>query len=110
MIQICEWRPCYEDHLQEQVRRNFLQSARKNLIEQLAAFAVEFQNVEEFLTQLALQTAIEAEESARPAADDDQLRLSTIHQAKGLEFDVVFIINLCEGQFPSGALDGDAGG
>jgi DNA helicase-2/ATP-dependent DNA helicase PcrA len=29
------------------------------------------------------------------------VRLSTIHQAKGLEFDVVFVIMLCEGLFPS---------
>src|SRR5206468_12868856 len=33
--------------------------------------------------------------------DDEQLRLSTIHQAKGLEFDVVFVIMMCDGLFPS---------
>ncbi|MGH7991301.1 MAG: 3'-5' exonuclease, partial [Limisphaerales bacterium] len=27
--------------------------------------------------------------------------LSTIHQAKGLEFDAVFVIMLCDGMFPS---------
>jgi DNA helicase-2/ATP-dependent DNA helicase PcrA len=88
----------YEDYLQEQYTnyRN-----RQDDIEQLAAFAVQFESVEEFLTQLALQTAIEAEASARANEDDDQMRLSTIHQAKGLEFDVVFIIMLCDGMFPS---------
>ena len=88
----------YEEHLQEEYAnyRN-----RQEDIEQLASFALEFQSVEEFLTQLALQTAIEAEASARATQDDDQMRLSTIHQAKGLEFDVVFIIMLCEGAFPS---------
>jgi DNA helicase II / ATP-dependent DNA helicase PcrA len=88
----------YEDYLQEQYTnyRN-----RQDDIEQLAVFALEFQSVEEFLTQLALQTAIEAEASARAGQDDDQIRLSTIHQAKGLEFDVVFIIMLCDGLFPS---------
>jgi DNA helicase-2/ATP-dependent DNA helicase PcrA len=97
----------YEDYLQEQYAnyRN-----RREDIEQLAAFALEFQTVEEFLTQLALQTAIEAEASARATEDDDQIRLSTIHQAKGLEFDVVFIIMLCDGSFPSarsvGTLEG----
>src|SRR5207249_3527795 len=35
------------------------------------------------------------------ASDSEQLRLSTIHQVKGLEFAVVFIIMLCEGSFPS---------
>ena len=40
-----------------------------------------------------------------------RLRLSTIHQAKGLEFEVVFVIMLCEGAFPSArsieVLDGE---
>jgi DNA helicase-2/ATP-dependent DNA helicase PcrA len=98
----------YEDYLQEQFSnyRN-----RQEDIEQLAAFALEFQTVEEFLTQLALQTAIEAEASVAETPDDDQIRLSTIHQAKGLEFDVVFIIMLCDGLFPSSrstkSLDGE---
>jgi DNA helicase-2/ATP-dependent DNA helicase PcrA len=74
---------------------------RREDIGQLAAFAVEFPTMEEFLTQLALQSEIEAEASALAAKNDDQVRLSTIHQAKGLEFDVVFIIMLCEGLFPS---------
>ncbi len=88
----------YEDYLKEQYT-NYRD--RREDIGQLAAFAVEFETVEEFLTQLALQTAIEAEASARATQDDDQIRLSTIHQAKGLEFDVVFIIMLCDGLFPS---------
>jgi DNA helicase-2/ATP-dependent DNA helicase PcrA len=88
----------YEDHLQEEYSnyRN-----RQEDIEQLASFALQFSSVDEFLTQLALQTAIEAEASVQTPENDDQVRLSTIHQAKGLEFDVVFIIMLCEGSFPS---------
>jgi DNA helicase-2/ATP-dependent DNA helicase PcrA len=88
----------YEDYLKEQYT-NYRD--RREDIGQLAVFALEFETVEEFLTQLALQTAIEAEASARATRDDDQIRLSTIHQAKGLEFDVVFIIMLCDGLFPS---------
>jgi DNA helicase-2/ATP-dependent DNA helicase PcrA len=88
----------YEDYLQEQFP-NY--RARQEDIEQLASFALQFESVEEFLTQLALQTTVEAEASspARPA--EEEVRLSTIHQAKGLEFDVVFIIMLCDGQFPA---------
>ncbi|MGP8199652.1 MAG: ATP-dependent helicase [Limisphaerales bacterium] len=88
----------YDEYLEEQYT-NYRD--RREDIGQLAAFAVEFQTMEEFLTQLALQSEIEAESSATTAQDDDQVRLSTIHQAKGLEFDVVFIIMLCEGLFPS---------
>ena len=31
----------------------------------------------------------------------EKIKLSTIHQAKGLEFEVVFVIMLCDGLFPS---------
>ena len=37
----------------------------------------------------------------RRTDDAEKIRLSTIHQAKGLEFDVVFVIMLCDGLFPS---------
>jgi len=88
----------YEDYLKEQYA-NY--RSRQEDLEQLANFALKFATVEEFLTQLALQTAIEAAESAPAQRDDEMIRLSTVHQAKGLEFDVVFIIMLCDGLFPS---------
>ena len=68
-------------------------------IQQLAEFAFQFGTVEEFLTQLALLTNVEAE--ADPADDSEKVKLSTIHQAKGLEFEIVFVIMLCDGMFPS---------
>ena len=75
--------------------------ARLDDIEQLGVFARQYDSLETFLAELALLTNIEAEEE-RPADDDqEQLRLSTIHQAKGLEFKVVFVIMLCDGMFPS---------
>jgi DNA helicase-2/ATP-dependent DNA helicase PcrA len=70
-------------------------------LEQLAVFARQFPSVEEFLTQLALLTNLEAEAEQPTRKDDERLRLSTIHQAKGLEFDTVFVIMLCDGMFPS---------
>jgi DNA helicase-2/ATP-dependent DNA helicase PcrA len=70
-------------------------------VEQLANFAFQFKSTEEFLTQLALLSNLEAEDDKPAAADSEQIRLSTIHQAKGLEFSVVFIIMLCDGLFPS---------
>jgi len=87
----------YEEYLQAQFANARL---RKEDLDQLANFALQFKTMEEFLTQLALLTNVEAQE--KPANNDtEQLRLSTIHQAKGLEFDVVFIIMLCDGLFPS---------
>lgn len=86
----------YDDYLKENYD-NY--QRRLDEIQQLAEFAFQFGTVEEFLTQLALLTNVEAE--ADPGDDSEKIKLSTIHQAKGLEFDVVFVIMLCDGLFPS---------
>jgi DNA helicase-2/ATP-dependent DNA helicase PcrA len=88
----------YEDYLHD----NYA-NARNRLedLEQLAAFAGQFQSPEEFLTQLSLLTNVEAEDHEPGRRDEERLRLSTVHQAKGLEFDAVFVIMLCDGLFPS---------
>ena len=88
----------YEDFLKENYA-NY--RSRLEDLEQLSAFAQQFQGVEEFLTQLALLTNVEAEDEQSASGDTERLKLSTIHQAKGLEFDVVFVIMLCDGLFPS---------
>ncbi len=88
----------YDDYLKENFA-NYLN--RVEDLEQLAVFAAQFESVEDFLTQLALLTNVEAEDGEAANRDADRIRLSTIHQAKGLEFDVVFVIMLCDGLFPS---------
>jgi DNA helicase-2/ATP-dependent DNA helicase PcrA len=89
----------YEAYLAE----NYPKAAnRREDLEQLADYAEKFGTLEEFLTQMALLTNVEME--ATPAAAEPQtprLVLSTIHQAKGLEWQAVFVIMLCEGMFPS---------
>ena len=74
---------------------------RKEDLNQLAAFSRQFKDVNEFLAQLALISNVDAE--AGPAASNDQeaVNLSTVHQAKGLEFHTVFVIWLTDGMFPS---------
>ena len=97
----------YEDYLKE-AYANY--RSRLEDLEQLAVFARQFPNVEDFLTQLALLTNVEAEDEQPANADDERIKLSTIHQAKGLEFDVVFVIMLCDGLFPSArSLDTEVG-
>jgi len=88
----------YEDHLKEEYP-NY--QSRLDDLEQLAVFARQFESVHDFLAQLALLTNVEAEDDQPATRDEEQLRLSTIHQAKGLEFDVVLVIMLCDGLFPS---------
>ena len=88
----------YDDYLKENFAnyRNRLED-----LEQLAVFAFQFNSTEDFLTQLALLTNVEAEDDQNTKDDAEKIKLSTIHQAKGLEFDVVFTIMLCDGLFPS---------
>jgi DNA helicase II / ATP-dependent DNA helicase PcrA len=88
----------YDEYLKENYT-NYL--SRSEDLQGLAAFANQFLTVEDCLTQLALLTNVDAEDERPAERDDEQLRLSTIHQAKGLEFDVVFVIMLCEGLFPA---------
>ena len=88
----------YEDHLKA-TYPNFRQ--RLEDLEQLAAFSRQFPTMEDFLTQLALLTNVEAEDDKPREDDHEKIRLSSIHQAKGLEFRVVFVIMLCDGLFPS---------
>jgi DNA helicase-2/ATP-dependent DNA helicase PcrA len=88
----------YEDYLQDNYA-NY--RSRLEDLEQLAIFARQFPGTEEFLAQLSLLSNLEAEDDRPVTPDDQRVRLSTIHQAKGLEFDVVFVIMLCDGLFPS---------
>ena len=89
----------YEDYAKENFANH---NVRLEDIDQLIAVASQYNDTNEFLTQLALLSNVEAEQD-RPRDDDDEsLKLSTIHQAKGLEFDSVFLIMLCDGLFPSG--------
>jgi DNA helicase-2/ATP-dependent DNA helicase PcrA len=74
---------------------------RKEDLNQLAAFARQFKDVNEFLSQLALISNVDAEAAPNQTADREAVNLSTVHQAKGLEFHTVFVIWLTDGMFPS---------
>ena len=74
---------------------------RREDLSQLAAFARQFKDVNEFLSQLALISNVDAEAAPNQTADKEAVNLSTVHQAKGLEFNTVFIIWLTDGMFPS---------
>lgn len=88
----------YEDYLQN-AYENW--HSRLEDVQQLAEFSRQFDSLGEFLSELALLTNVEAEAESSADNDDERIRLSTIHQAKGLEFRVVFVIMLCDGLFPS---------
>jgi DNA helicase-2/ATP-dependent DNA helicase PcrA len=74
---------------------------RREDLDQLAVFARQFNDVHEFLSQLALISNVDAEAAPIQGADKEAVNLSSVHQAKGLEFDTVFVIWLTDGMFPS---------
>ncbi|MGH7983801.1 MAG: ATP-dependent helicase, partial [Candidatus Udaeobacter sp.] len=74
---------------------------RREDLDQLAVFARQFNDVHEFLSQLALISNVDAEAKPAQSADKEAVNLSTVHQAKGLEFHTVFVIWLTDGMFPS---------
>jgi DNA helicase-2/ATP-dependent DNA helicase PcrA len=70
-------------------------------IKQLAVFAERQPDLQRFLADASLQESFANPVSKKNTHDEDQIVLSTIHQAKGLEWEAVFIIHLVNGQFPN---------
>ena len=69
-------------------------------IEQMTKFALKYDSLEIFLNDLTLQGVTDTE--TEEAEDfDGKVILSTVHQAKGLEWEAVFIIGLNDNKFPS---------
>ena len=67
----------------------------------MAAFARQFKDIHDFLSQLALISNVDAEPAINQSEDKEAVNLSSVHQAKGLEFHSVFVIWLTDGMFPS---------
>ena len=77
--------------------------SRRGDIERLSEYGGNFDDILDFLEQLSLMSTTDGEPGAgRAAPDEDKVTLSSIHQAKGLEWTVVFLIWLVDGQFPNG--------
>jgi DNA helicase-2/ATP-dependent DNA helicase PcrA len=74
---------------------------RQQDIVTLSGFAREFESCEDFLSQLALLGAVETADTFYGEPELEKITLSTLHQAKGLEWKVVFLIWLADGMFPA---------
>ena len=88
----------YEDYLEANYDNH---ENRLEEVQQLGVFARQFEDLESLLSQLSLMSSVEAEEDKSNDPDTEKVRLTTIHQAKGLEFGVVFVLMLCDGLLPS---------
>ncbi len=71
-------------------------------LEQLEQVAGRYPTRERFLTELTLDPPSAAgDQAGDPLQDEDYLILSTVHSAKGQEWEAVFILNVTDGNFPS---------
>ena len=70
---------------------------RKDDLNQLAFFTISYEDLELFLAEVALQESF----SLKNKGDKSKrVILSTVHQAKGLEWEAVFVLNLSNQGFP----------
>ena len=75
---------------------------REKDLEHLQYLAGQYSNLEDFISDLALEPPDASVEGMyKRNSDDEALTISTIHSAKGLEWDTVFIIGAVDGRFPS---------
>ncbi|MGV3533205.1 MAG: ATP-dependent helicase, partial [Chthoniobacteraceae bacterium] len=72
---------------------------RRDDLNTLSNFARQYEQAAEFLDQLALLTSMDQDVAG--GSEDEMVTLSSVHQAKGLEWKVVFVIWMTDGMFPS---------
>ncbi len=91
----------------EDVYRDFARAkfpngdARLDDLEQFAQFAQTYDSLPSFLEDVTLFNELSGEDVVAGEPDDDRVVLSSVHQAKGLEWSRVIVMGLSEGRFPS---------
>jgi DNA helicase-2/ATP-dependent DNA helicase PcrA len=98
-------------HAYEQYLRENYENAEMRMedLKGLAQYASRYESTEDLLSELAListerfnqPTPIVGEDVISGGEEDELLTLTSVHQAKGLEWKAVFIIWAAEGKFPS---------
>lgn len=73
-------------------------ASRMDDLKSLIGFAARFNEMQEMLSQIMLLNSETSDRSVDP--NEDAVKLTTVHQSKGLEYAAVFIIGLAEGMFP----------
>ncbi len=97
--QITQLRRWYQPHL-ERLYDNL--ETREADLEQLEQISGRYPTRERFLTELTLDPpSASGDQAGDPLLDEDYLILSTVHSAKGQEWDAVFLLNVTDGSFPS---------
>jgi DNA helicase-2/ATP-dependent DNA helicase PcrA len=97
--QVTRVRAWYEPQLE---RLYEVAQVRRGDLEQLERLAVQYATRESFVTELTLDPPQASGDLAGdPLLDEDYLVLSTVHSAKGQEWEVVHVLNVTDGSFPS---------
>jgi DNA helicase-2/ATP-dependent DNA helicase PcrA len=80
-------------------------------LEQLEQISAKYASRERFLSELTLDPPqASGDQSGDPLLDEDYLILSTVHSAKGQEWESVYVLNVTDGNFPSEFSTGDSAG
>ena len=104
--QLAQLRHWYQPHLE---RLYDSIETRQADLEQLEQISGRYPTRERFLTELTLDPPTAAgDQAGDPLLDEDYLILSTVHSAKGQEWDAVFLLNVTDGSFPSEFATGKA--
>jgi DNA helicase-2/ATP-dependent DNA helicase PcrA len=104
--QVQRVRQWYEPHLE---RLHDASQVRAGDLLQLEKISMQFENRNLFLSEMALDPpSATSDLSGAPYLDEDYLILSTVHSAKGQEWDVVHVLNVTDGNFPSEFATGKA--
>jgi DNA helicase-2/ATP-dependent DNA helicase PcrA len=97
--QLAQLRAWYEPQLERLYEHA---APRRADLEQLERIAVQYQTREAFVTELTLDPPqATGDLSGEPLLDEDYLVLSTVHSAKGQEWESVYVLNVTDGSFPS---------
>ncbi|MDR1367034.1 MAG: ATP-dependent helicase [Puniceicoccales bacterium] len=87
-----------EEEYGEYLKRTFANwQPRQDDVEAFTSFCNKFQDISELLQQVTL---LQSESNEENLTEEESIRLSTVHQAKGLEFAVVLVLSLNENNFP----------
>ncbi|MDI7206595.1 ATP-dependent helicase [Leptospira santarosai] len=91
------------DYYRVLLEKNYDDSKRRSEdLDSVLGFSLKYSSLGDFLSDLTLEHASLSLDKIKPDhTETDLLHLSTVHSAKGLEFDLVFILNATEGVFPS---------
>jgi len=96
VARVREWYAPHLEHLYAEAQ------VRAGDLEQMEKISPQFESRERFLTELALDPpSATGDLAGTPSLDEDYLILSTVHSAKGQEWDAVYVLNVTDGNFPN---------